>query len=240
MTIKKYNRRNDSVVEAIQFTGGMENGKEICRWMGPGFSYIPKIKEDPREYMMIQTPIGTKDVKVGTWLIRVDRETALPFKPEAFEAEFVQILDIEHHLVRHARTELDKFTDEDPMFIEALMNTIKGFVSYQGHSGSSAAIAIHMVTALLNGINLLPLTDNPEEWEFHDKSKYGVTKDMWQSTRNNKALSYDEGQTYFLVGEKPSVPGDDITYYFSDKYEPIVEPVVETKAEEKDPDVFGL
>jgi hypothetical protein len=42
-----------------------------------------------------------------------------------------------------------------------------------------------------------PITDDPEEWEFHSAEEAG--RDIWQSWKNSAAFSYDGGTTYFLV-----------------------------------------
>lgn len=209
MTIQTF-EKVQTFVQAIRFEGGRESAMEICRWVGNNSAYIPSTKEDPREYVQIPTMFGPRDMKVGEYVVRIDDKQYVTYKSEPMSLEFRLVEDEDHRLIQHARRELGMFPNEDPSFVESIVNAIKGFASYPGHSGSSAAIAVHMLTALLNGQNLLPLTDDPEEWEYHPKEKYGVDKDMWQNKRNSAAISYDEGKHYFLSNEmseegKPSV-----------------------------------
>ena len=49
--------------------------------------------------------------------------------------------------------------------------------------------------------NLTPLTDNPDEWYFHDASVAGVEGGFCQNIRNGEAFSHDGGKTYYLLSE---------------------------------------
>src|SRR5438309_4970996 len=69
----------------------------------------------------------------------------------------------------HARDELDRAglfdegSDYDGMLGHAAMDIVRVF-STQGHSGTSAAIVIDLVTKLMRYENLTPLTSASEEW----------------------------------------------------------------------------
>lgn len=230
MTIQTF-EKVQSFVQAIRYEGGRESAIEICRWVGNNSAYIPPTSTDPREYVQIPTMFGPRDITAGNWVVKIDETQFLTYKPEVMEAEFKLVQDEEHRLIQHARRELSQFAGEEPDFVESIIATIKGFASYKGHSGSSAAIAIHMVTALLNGENLLPLTDDPEEWELHKGETYGMDYDLWQNKRNSKAISKDGGKTYFLSDEedrniydseskdaKPEIDPDDLLS-LDEKYE---------------------
>lgn len=192
-------------VQVFLWEGGREQALEICRWVGKGSMYIPKTREDPREYLQIPTMFGPRDIKAGQYVVKIDNEQFLTYKPEALLAEYVEILDNDHPLVKHARTELAMFPNEDTDFIESLVAAVKGFSAYRGHSGISQEIAVHMISALLAGKNLLPLTDDLDEWELHLEED----EDIWQNRRNNAAFSYDGGVTYFLATDSPNEIRDD-------------------------------
>jgi hypothetical protein len=206
MTIQIFEKVQNHI-QAIRFEGGRESGMEISRWVGSGSSYIPETSTDPFDYVQIPTMFGPRDAEEGQWVVRIDAGQFLTYKEEVLMAEYTLVEDEEKHLIQHARFELSKFPDEETDFVESIINTIKAFSSYRGHSGNSAAIAIHMVTALLKGENLLPLTNDKAEWLLHEGAAYGVDYDVWQNKRNSKALSYDEGKTYFLV-DLPKVDGE--------------------------------
>lgn len=205
MTIFK---RNEEHVDARRWEGGPVQAMELCKWMGGGSAYIPPTKEDPREFVTVPTPFGPRDIAPGMYVVRSGDGSFLNYKEEQLYSSYIPVEDSDHRLVKHARHELSLLPNEEPDLIESLMDAVKGFTSYRGHSGSSAQIAIHMLTALLRGENLLPLTDDPEEWEFHPKERYGIEKDMWQNRRNSKALSEDGGKTYILVDEPADEDGE--------------------------------
>ena len=196
-----YVPRHNNHIHATRFLGDLLNAKEIMAWIGRACVYTPPTTVIPRAKLTIPTPFGERTASVGNWIVRTNDGEFLVMKAEAFDAEYLQKSYEDARLVNHARAELALFPNEDPDFIESLIKTIEGFTSYKGHSGESATIAIHMATALLNGRNLMPLTDDAAEWEFHDKDKYGVSVDMWQNYRNSAAISEDGGKTYYIVGE---------------------------------------
>lgn len=116
-------------------------------------------------------------------------------------------------LVDHARRELILSGQyrEDPVFAQSILNAVKAFASYHGHSGMSADIARDMLHTLLNYENLSPLTDNPAEWiDRSEESGYP----LWQNNRNSRAFSTDNGKTYMLV----SADKHDSRSYHSEEY----------------------
>ena len=209
-------------VEAVMFEGGHAQAMEMCKWIGGGSSYLPKTNEDPREYLQVPTMFGPRDAKVGDYAVKIEENTFLVMKKEVLYAEYALVEDSDHPLVAHARHELGMFPNEDPDFKESLVSAIKGFVTYRGHSGSSSEIAIHMLKALLDGDNLLPLTDDPDEWVRHGAEEYGMAETLWQNKRNSKAISKDEGKTYFLSNDKkePLTMYDSLSKDFAPKIDP--------------------
>lgn len=190
-------------IDVVQFEGGREHALEVCRWIGGGSSYIPATATDPREYLQVPTMFGPRDAKVGQYIVKLENETFLVYKHEALFSEYMPANADEnaHWLVKHAIAELARFPNEDMDFKQSLVNAIVGFTSYRGHSGASAEIATHMITALLRGDNLLPLTDDPEEWTLRSAAEFGADHDLWQNKRNSKAISEDGGKTYYRVDE---------------------------------------
>lgn len=227
MEIKTY-EKTAKTVEVVLFEGGYQNAMEICKWLGSGSSYIPPTTVDPRQYVQVPTMFGPRDCKPGHYIVKIGPEDYLIYRPEALDAEYRNVSDGEHPLVQHARAELSRFPNEDIDFKESLVNAVKGFVSYRGHSGNSAEIAVHMIAALLRGENLMPLTDAPEEWVLHSAGQYGTEIDMWQNKRNSKAISEDGGKTYFLVDDNHEEDPDDpervkVKYYESEQHDAEVE-----------------
>lgn len=103
------------------------------------------------------------------------------------------------NLVDHARRELT-LIGEDPETISGLLNVVQAFAD-MGHSGGSASVAIPMLEQLLSFKNLTDLTDDPDEWFFHEGATYGVSTDCWQNIRNGEAFSTNGGKTYYLLSE---------------------------------------
>lgn len=224
MTIQTY-RKIKTHVQVVRFEGGRESAMEICRWVGAGSAYIPSTNKDPQEYVQVPSMFGPRDAKVLDYITKIEDDTFLIYRPEALETEYEKVTDEDRRLVKHARAELSRFPNEDPEFVESIINAIKAFASYPGHSGNSAAIAIHMITALLNGHNLLPLTDDRDEWELHPGVKYGTDQDLWQSKRNSKAMSENGGKTYYLVDEPVNEDGTHIYHTSEPKdFEPEIDP----------------
>lgn len=231
--LKPFRKRNTDV-HAVRFEGGQENALAISKAVGGG-RYIPPTATDPRNYLEVPTMFGPRDVPIGDWIVKIGDQDQVVYKNEAFVSEYAPIEDAEKPLIMHARAELALFPNEDPSFIESIMETIKGFCSYDGHSGSSAAIAIHMVTALLNGQNLLPLTNDPEEWELRRGDDYGLDYDMWQNKRNSSAMSKDGGATYYLVSDGANTD-ETVKWYVSEAHDY----VPEIEEEEEAPDGSDL
>lgn len=95
-------------------------------------------------------------------------------------------------LVEHAKRELElcgQFA-EDPAYAQSIVAAVAAFASY-GHSGGSAGVALHQLTALLRFEALSPLTSDPDEWVDHG----GV----WQNRRDSRAMSGDGGKTWWYV-----------------------------------------
>lgn len=104
----------------------------------------------------------------------------------------------ESNLAQHARRELT-LIGEDEDVINWYCRVINAFASF-GHSGGSHAATLPVLTELLQFNNLSPLTDDPEEWVKHDADIW-PPDGIWQSARNSKAFSEDEGKNYYLVDE---------------------------------------
>lgn len=109
------------------------------------------------------------------------------------------------NLVKHAEREL-KILGEEPEMASMYLRVIRSFSSY-GHSGGSAAVAIHVINRLLQYKNLTPLTNFQDEWVHHPPETWGGNdgKGIWQNRRNSEAFSEDGGDTYYFVNEKPSL-----------------------------------
>ena len=106
-------------------------------------------------------------------------------------------------LVEHARRELELCgqTAEDPGYAASLVAAVAAFASY-GHSGGSASVAIEQLAKLLNQEALSPLTNDPAEWENRSEmSGFHI----WQNVRDSRAMSEDDGMSYYLVSETPRV-----------------------------------
>jgi len=202
MDVKTYEKIS-TTVEVVKYEGGHMEAMAISRWLGAGSAYIPPTATDPREYVQVPTMFGPKDCKPGHYIVKIGPQDFLVYKPEALDAEYREVKTSDHPLVKHAMDELARFPNEDMDFKQSIVNAIVGFTYYKGHSGSSAEIATHMISALLRGENLLPLTDDPEEWELRSGAQYGMPMDLWQNKRNSKAISEDGGKTYYRVDEKP-------------------------------------
>ena len=67
----------------------------------------------------------------------------------------------------------------------------------QGHSGMSAALVLSIFNQVVDFKNLTPLTNDPEEWQFHN-----YVRPLWQNRRCSEAFSYDGGKTYCLNSER--------------------------------------
>jgi hypothetical protein len=105
----------------------------------------------------------------------------------------------ESNLVRHARHELE-LLGEEPETVAGYLKVIQAF-SDMDHSGGSAFVAIPTIYQLLKYKNLMPLTDNPDEWIHHDEDVWGESGGIWQNVRNSECFSRDEGKTYYILSE---------------------------------------
>ena len=96
------------------------------------------------------------------------------------------------NLVNHAKRELEMI-GEEPEIVEGYLKMIRIFAK-MGHSGGSASVFIPTLNQLLQFKNLMPLTNNPNEWN-------DVGNKMWQNNRNSAAFSNNGGKTYWLLSE---------------------------------------
>lgn len=104
------------------------------------------------------------------------------------------------NMVEHARRELT-LVGEDPDVIEWYCRVIEEYASF-GHSGGSMEATLPVLEKLLRLKNLTPITDNPDEWTFHDEEKWGDPGGIWQNKRNSQAFSKDGGKTYTVLSER--------------------------------------
>lgn len=105
----------------------------------------------------------------------------------------------ESGLVNFARKELE-LLGEDEDVIEGYLKVIQAFVD-MGHSGESAFASIGVLHQLLQYKNLMPLTDDPDEWQYITGDVWGVEGGIWQSVRDGEAFSNDGGKQYYLLSE---------------------------------------
>lgn len=102
------------------------------------------------------------------------------------------------NLVNHARFELE-LLGEDEATISDYLKVIQAFAD-AGHSGGSAACAIPIINRLLQFQNIMPLTNDPSEWNR-------VGEEMWQNRRRPDAFSRDGGKSYYLLDDKKKIFG---------------------------------
>lgn len=103
------------------------------------------------------------------------------------------------NLVDHARAELGRTGDleSDPAFSQSLIAAVAALTSY-GHSGGSMMVAVERLGKILRHEALTPLTASPDEWT--DQSGWSGHP-LWQNTRDSRAMSFDQGTTYWLVDD---------------------------------------
>lgn len=122
-------------------------------------------------------------------------------KKEIYGLKLFRFLFRKKHsnLIRHAEYEmklagLDKEdSDYSGMLYEAILDLIILFSS-QGHSGYSAMRTIQLFKKLANFENLLPLTNNPDEW-------IKLCDNEYQNKRNSACFSKDL-ITYYNIEDK--------------------------------------
>ena len=102
-------------------------------------------------------------------------------------------------LVAHARREL-ALIGTDQWFIDGMVDVVRAFAK-TGHSGGSASVAIPTINDLLQFKNLSPLTNDPDDWVYHEPAVSGESNGLWQCRRNGEAFSNDGGKTYWLLSE---------------------------------------
>ncbi len=105
------------------------------------------------------------------------------------------------NLVKHAKRELE-LLGEDTETVEGLLKVVQAYAD-MGHSGGSHSVILPRLAALLNYENLTPLTDDPEEWVFHDEEKW-PPDGIYQNIRNSKMLSPDRSE-YWSVDEPNTI-----------------------------------
>lgn len=107
-------------------------------------------------------------------------------------------INYDSNLVQHARRELEML-GEDSYTINGYLEMITVFAK-MGHSGGSASVFIPTLNQLLQFKNLMPLTNDPDEWMQVGSAVTG-TFDIWQNRRNAEAFSHNGGQSYYLLSE---------------------------------------
>jgi hypothetical protein len=119
----------------------------------------------------------------------------------------LRIKGTEGKLTEHAKREV-KFLKTDDWFADGLVQMIRAFES-MGHP-LAVRMTLPLLTDLLNGDILAPLTDNPTEWEQIDNGQ-------WRSLRSPDAFSDNGGKTYFLTSESLENPETDTKFHVSAK-----------------------
>jgi len=71
------------VIQAMQFTGGWDNGAEIANWIGD--THVVLRGEN---HLVIPTLEGDMRAQVGDWIIRGIKGEFYPCKPEIFEMTY--------------------------------------------------------------------------------------------------------------------------------------------------------
>jgi 2'-5' RNA ligase len=126
------------------------------------------------------------------------------------EAAWLEVF-IESNLTDHAKSELkraglmDKDSDYGGMLGNAVLKLMKTF-SGEGHSGTSAMMALELFKKLAMYEPLTPLTDDLDEWmnvshESFTKAELTAGKVMFQSRRHPGAFSDDGGKTYYILDD---------------------------------------
>lgn len=149
------------------------------------------------------------------------------------------------NMIRHAAREL-QLLGEEPTVVLGYLKMIQIFAD-MGHSGGSASVFIPTIVRLLEQRNLMPLTDDPEEWMHHTSEVWGEPGGVWQNVRNGEAFSDDGGKTYTLLSEEAPVKDSHKPIHIShDHTKPFIygednelsEPLTSGSTEESD--IFGV
>ena len=92
----------------------------------------------------------------------------------------------------------DKDSDYDGMIGEALIKLIETH-GRQGHSGASHQLTVNLFKRVMDGRPLSPLTNDPEEWVFHD---HGPGYKTYQNKRCSNVFTedLDSGTAYTIDG----------------------------------------
>lgn len=100
--ISKY-VRNSVPIDAVQFTGGEENGREIVEWVERGGDSAAWsggecindsgriLNEGQREQLTIKSRSGTTTVSLQDWLIRDEKGDLVVSLPAAFGVTFTKV-----------------------------------------------------------------------------------------------------------------------------------------------------
>lgn len=95
------------------------------------------------------------------------------------------------------RNEINSEDDYSQAIGKAAYDVCKLFCE-QNHSGMSANLTINLITRLLKGDTLTPLTNDPSEWSHEEWDKEG----HYQSKRNFSCFSDDGLKTYYNIDEE--------------------------------------
>jgi hypothetical protein len=121
-----------------------------------------------------------------------------------------EVSEPDSNLVRHARVELTRL-GEHPHTIDLYLEVIRAF-SKMGHSGSSARFATPVILKLLQFEPLMPLTNDPNEWQYHGEEVWGEKNGIWQNRRDGRMFSSDGGLTYTSVEDPKDASGNKTVY----------------------------
>lgn len=135
-----------------------------------------------------------KRMKELTRAIEKFTDSLLKLNPNISETS-EDIFEEESAFVTHARRELT-LIGEEPEFIDWYIRVIEEFHSL-GHSGGSMFATLPVLIKLLKFQSLSELTDDPNEWFYHDLGEGSC----WQNKRDGEAFSNDGGKTYYLLRE---------------------------------------
>lgn len=97
----------------------------------------------------------------------------------------------------HARREF-LLIGVSPPVTDILVQLVEVFVDWEKISGSSVS-PLNTMALLLAHQPLSPLTDDPAEWtRIGDEMVTGGNMGIWQSIRDPRCLSHDQGKTYWI------------------------------------------